>query len=400
MKRLILMISSVAVVAIALGALAYSTFAKTHLGATPWTEPASIDDVVDSVLADREAKIEEGVDVDFGDERQINVLVLGLDSRKANVEPHCDAIHMFTLDLQDWTIHITSVPRGTYAYIPPGTYADNEYYLANACSFAGLDYGIEQIEKVVGVKADYVATVGFSQVLGIMRILDLPTTESLQWLRHRQSYAIGDPQRSHNQALFMKDLIVNQANKLRSDVGPALEYVLYTVIDTDMDYATARALVQGYLDANIDQRPDDITLTMKPYHETQDLHLNFDDPHDQVQPLLDYLIPYLSKEDLSQRTIEDVQGELVQYMNDRLDSSEPVSDIVEKQLWLQVEDHDTREQMHYDFISRYAQEIVDDQPDEAFDVISDYIFEEQTIGETDYADLGKQLLTELIRVEI
>lgn len=400
MKRLILLTFAAAVIVLSLGALSFSTFAKNHPVQNPWQAPASLEDVVDEVLADRKAKIEQGEDVDFGDENEINVLVLGLDARKGWQEPHCDGIHMFTLNIEDWTVHITSVPRGTYAYIPPGTYADNEYYLANACAFAGLDYGIEQIEKVAGVKADYVATVGFSQVLGIMRALDLPTTESLQWLRHRQSYAIGDPQRSHNQAVFMKDLIIGQADKLRGDFGAAMEYLIYSTVNTDMDYDVARALIEGYIDAELDQRPEDITLSMRPHHVVQDYHLDLENPEEQIQPLLDYLKPYLSKEDLSGRSLEDIQSELVSYMESRLVSSESVADIMNKQLWLQVEDHDTREQMHYDFTEKYVREILDEDPDKALDVITTYIFEKQTIGEEEYERLGRELMEELMRIEV
>lgn len=400
MKRLILLTFAAAVIVLSLGALSFSTFAKNHSVQNPWQAPASMEDVVDEVLADRKAKIEQGEDVDFGDENEINVLVLGLDARKGWQEPHCDGIHMFTLNIEDWSVHITSVPRGTYAYIPPGTYPDNEYYLANACAFAGLDYGVEQIEKVAGVQADYVATVGFSQVLGILRSLDLPTTASLQWLRHRQSYAIGDPQRSHNQAVFMKDLIVGQADKLRGDFGAAMEYLIYSTVNTDMDYDVARALIEGYLDADLDRRPEDITLSMRPHHVVEDYHLDLENPDEQIQPLLDYLKPYLSKEDLSGRSIEDIQAELVGYMEERLDSSESVSDIMNKQLWLQVEDHDTREQMHYDFTEKYVREIIDEDPDKALDVITTYIFEKQTIGEEEYEELGRELMQKLMRIEV
>jgi len=395
------LLSLVAVVIIfSLGALGYSTFAKNAIAHTPWEQPASMDEVVDAILADRTQKIEAGEIVDFGDENEINVLVLGLDARKGNQEPRCDGIHMFTLSLDDWSVHITSVPRGTYTYIPPGTYPKTEYYLANACAYAGLDYGVSQIEKVVGVKADYVATLGFSQVLGIMRSLNLPTTESLQWLRHRQSYAIGDPQRSHNQAVFMKDLIITQASKLRGEFGTAFQYIVYSMIDTDMDYKVARALMEGYLSADIDEREESITLSMRPHYVTQDYHLDFDNPDEQIDALISYLKPFLSEEDLSGRTLSDIQDELTSYIEDRLDANDDVNDLIEKQIWLQVEDEDLREELHFAIIDSYVRSIVDKDPNTALDAITQYIFEKQTLGEENYAALGRDLMTELMRVEV
>jgi anionic cell wall polymer biosynthesis LytR-Cps2A-Psr (LCP) family protein len=140
-------------------------------------------DAVDIVIEARRAELSASDEVAFGTDTQINILALGLDSRKEGNWQHCDAIHMITLDLSDWSMVITSVPRGTYSPLPPGReYKETDYYISNACAFGNLDYGVAQIERIVGVKADYVATVGFSQALGIFRALDMPTTETLQWV--------------------------------------------------------------------------------------------------------------------------------------------------------------------------------------------------------------------------
>ncbi len=400
MKRWIFLVIILILTVASLLILGYFAFIKQHAIASPWQRPATLEEVADEVLADRLKKINEGETVDFGSEHEINVLVLGLDSRKGNVEPHCDAIHMFTLNTDDWSVHVTSVPRGTYAYIPPGNLPEHEYYLANACSYAGLDYGVSQIEKVVGVKADYVATVGFSQVLGIMRALELPTTESLQWLRHRQSYAIGDPQRSHNQAVFMRDLVLTQSNKLRGDFGNTLQYLLYSMVNTDMDYKVARALINGYLKSDIDERPDDFTLSMKPYHQTQDLHLDFQNPEKQIEELLEHIRPFLSDEDLSDRPLNEIQSELIDYLDERIASDESVADVVEKQLWLQVEDEIERERLHYLFIEKYSRANAEERSGEILDLLTEYIIEKEVFEQDEYARLGKELLGELIRVEL
>lgn len=365
-------------------------------GGSPWQETPEISAVVVDVADMRKSKLSDSK-TDFGDATHINVLVLGLDGRKGVTEPHCDAIHMFSLDIENWTIEVTSVPRGTYAYIPPGNYASNEYYLANACSFAGLDYGIEQIEKIIGVKADYRVTAGFSQVLGILRIFDLPTTDSLQWLRHRRGYAIGDPQRSHNQAVFMKDFIVNEGGRLRNEAAKSLFYVVYSIIDTDMDFGTARALLDGYLAADIDKRPDDIVLNMKPYYETQDLHLNLENPDVQVQALVDFLKPRTSKEDLSDKPLSDFQNDLITYIELQL-KEKSVAGLFNQQLWLQVEDHDKREEFHFRFLEKYSLELInEDKKSEAIDLISGYISEKETLGEEQSVKLGRGLMANVVQ---
>ncbi|MFA6522668.1 MAG: LCP family protein [Patescibacteria group bacterium] len=365
----------------------------THEGYQAWR----LESVVDTVLADRTAALtENGEGEAFGSEDEINILLLGLDARKGTENPHCDAIHMFTLNVEDWTVHITSVPRGTYTYIPPGNYASTEYYLANACAFAGLDYGIQQIEKVVGVKADYYVTVGFSQVTGILRIFDMPTTESLQWLRHRQSYQIGDPQRSHNQAVFMKDMIASQGQVLESRASTPLLYLLYTFVDTNMTFGTMQTLVGGFLNAKIYERPEAITLEMKPFYETVDYHLDLEDPDAQLQRLIARVAPYLSKADLSGKTLSDIQGELTAYLDAQLELDGGYEIVMEQELWAQVENDELREDYQYKFLEQFVYATYETDYANAVDAITTYILEKNVMEESAWEEKGKGLLAHII----
>lgn len=351
--------------------------------------------VVDAVLAARKAETLNVNDVPFGDNDTVNILVLGIDSRKEGQEQHCDAIHMVSVNTKDWTVLVTSVPRGTYAYIPPGNYAENEYYLANACGFAGLDYGISQIEHIVGVKADYIVTAGFSQVLGILRTLQLPTTESLQWLRSRQTYAIGDPQRSQNQAVFLKDVAVKFLDG--DGIPDVVFHLLYTFVDTDMDYATAKTLYDGLLVHHIHDRPNDIALTMKPHYDVQDIHFDPANASVQIEKLLATLQGRLSPFDLSNRTIDEVQADLVAYLSDVIAGKQgTIDDVMSRKLWLQVENAGQREDFHYQFIAAAAEKLNVTDHTAAVQMVADYIIEEQTLGLSIWETKGRSLLTTLV----
>lgn len=354
-----------------------------------------VESAVDKVItARRDAVLNTSSNVPFGENNEINILILGIDSRKEGSEQHCDAIHMLTVDTQNWTMLMTSVPRGTYAYIPPGNYEETEYYLANACAFAGLDYGIDQIERIVGVKADYTVTVGFSQVYGILGALQLPTVESLQWLRHRRSYQIGDPQRSQNQAVFMKDLALKFLDG--DGLSTPMLYLLYTFIDTDMDFATVKALHDGMIASSIATRPDDIVLAMKPEYETVDMHLDFTNPDPQIAALLDRIRAVTSKDDLSDRTISEVQTDLVSYLDGALASGESVANEMDAQLWRQIVDDDERERFHYAFVEAYAYELLATDHDAAVQLVADYILEKQTLGIPAWEEKGRALLDRLL----
>jgi len=355
--------------------------------------------IVDGLLKKRQQSILEDDVVDFGDDTHLNILVLGLDSRQDtdSADAHCDAIHMFELDIKNWKIKIISVPRGTYSWIPGGPYAATDYYLANACAFAGLDYGVSQIENIVGVKSDYVVTVGFSQVMGIARLLGLPSTETLQWLRHRHSYQIGDPQRSHNQAVFMKDLLVGHLDLFRGKFSIPMQYVFYTMVDTDMDFATARALLNGYLESNIDKRQEHITLEMRPWYATVDYHFNEEQAQEQIDSLSEYIGPFLSHDDFSGMTFAEVQAELVSSIRVALDSGYSVKNFVDHTIWLQIEDEQTREIIQFDIVSMYAAELARTEIGTAIDLMTQYIFEKEALGLTDWTEKGKEELENMLQ---
>ncbi len=357
-----------------------------------------VDSAVNAVLLARKAAVMDNDDVPFGNDQTVNILVLGIDSRKEGLEQHCDAIHMVSINTKDWTVLVTSVPRGTYAYIPPGNYADNEYYLSNACAFAGLDYGVEQIERVVGVKADYVVTAGFSQVLGILRTIQLPTTESLQWLRSRQTYKIGDPQRSQNQAVFLKDVAVKLLDG--DGIPDLLFHILYTFVDTDMPESTAKALYDGLLVHSLHNRPDDIVLAMKPHYDVKDIHFDPANASAQVDALLAKLRGRLNRFDLASRTLEDVQHDLEAYLEDVLAGKEgTVQGVIDQQLWLQVEDESARESFQFQFMEAYVKKLNESNHTAAVQYIADYILEKQTLGSLIWEVKGRALLETLLGKE-
>lgn len=387
----LLLLSTVASTVVAGGLLFVKPAPSQSLEAA---EPPAWDAVGDVIEA-RRAEIDSASEVPFGSDTQINILTLGIDSRKEGQEQHCDAIHMVTLDLSDWSILITSVPRGTYSPLPPGReYKETDYYVSNACAFGGLEYGVTQIERIVGVQADYTATVGFSQALGIFRALDMPTTETLQWLRHRQSYAIGDPQRSQNQAVFMKDVALQLLGG--DGISTLLMHVLYSLVDTDLDFKTAQALYNAYRAAGIAERPDDISLTMKPYYETQEYHFDPENADAQIDALITSLQGRLSPDDLSNRSLEELQIELEAFLRESLASTESVEHAYNEQLWRQIEDEDTREELHFRFMEKYLRELEDTDHDKAVEIVTDYVLEKQYYGLTEWEAKGRELLATLV----
>ncbi len=360
-------------------------------------EPA-VKDAVSAVLKSREAEILQTGDASFGDKDTINILTLGIDSRKEGAYAHCDAIHMVSLNVKTWTMSIISVPRGTTSSLPSiagHTYLTTDYYLANACYFGGLDYGVKQIEKVAGVKADYVATVGFSEAIGIFRALNLPTTDTLEFLRHRRSYQIGDPQRSANQGTFMKDVLLKLTSGDR--IPTPFLYMMFKFIHTDMDFSTAKALYDAYYASDIGHRANDIGLVMKPEYAVKEMHFDPGTADQQVGALIDFLKGKVSSDDLSLRSIDDIQLELVTYLRAGLSKADVVKRVYDAQVWQQVENEDDREELEFRYLDKYVLQIVGSNPQAAEQAIADYILEKDYYGLTVWKDKGARLLDSFLK---
>ena len=397
MRRLAIIIptSFVLAVMILFGSFVNQPSAPHDLAAA---EPA-VKDAVAAVLKSREAEILREGDASFGDKDTINILTLGLDSRKEGTYAHCDAIHMVSFNVKTWTVTIISVPRGTTSPLPPiagHTYLSTDYYLSNACYFGGLDYGVRQIEAVAGVKAAYVATVGFSEAIGIFRALNLPTTDTLEFLRHRRSYQIGDPQRSANQGVFMKDILI----KLTSGdkIPTPFLYLMYKFIHTDMDFATVKALYDAYYAVGIGQHPESIVLAIKPEYAVKEMHFDPGNADQQVGALIDFLKGKVSSDDLSLRSIDDLQAELVTYLRDGLTKDDVVKRVFEAQVWQQVEDEDEREELEFRYLDRYVEQLVTRDPQAAEQAIADYILEKEYYGLTVWKDKGARLLDSFLKL--
>lgn len=330
----------------------------------------------------------------FGDKNTINVLLLGADSRYNVTSTRCDAIHMLSFDVKNWKITITSVPRGTYTYLKG--YPQSQSYMANACAVLGIDGTKKRIENLIGTKADYTLTIGYGQLYGILRELGAPTTQSVEWLRNRKTFLIGDPQRSHNQAVFIKDLITKEIDKFGSDLTLPVEQVVFSFTNSDIDFASAHALLVGFKNAGISAHPENIQLAMKPYYKTIDYHFDFTNPTSSLKSVGIRGAGSSNPSD-TRITLKTEQQQIISYIKNILNRKQPLGlrDIVKKQLWLQIEDENTRENLEYSAVKMYAAQFKT--TDEKIKFVSDYIMEKQAFGQDAWAQKGQDLMEQVAK---
>jgi len=352
---------------------------------------------IENILDSRQIKNPEEITVDlFGEDGVVRILFIGLDSRVGQESGHCDAIQLISIDTNSTgTIAITAVPRGTYSPLPPGKgTTSTDYYVSNACGLGGLDYGINQIEKILGVKADYLVVVGFSETMGILRYLHLPTTETLQWLRNRHGYAIGEPQRAHNHSTFIKQMLINFVPTEKTKLDTGLQYVLYNLIKTDLSFAETQKILDAISNIDIANHPEKIQLSMRPLYSVQDISYDPENIAENLEKTLGPISHLLSKDDYSDVSEETLQANLLSIIEKNKDNPEFISWAYENNLWLQIEDDEQSLAVQFDLLTTYLDLLPSNS--ECQPVLADYILEMENRGETVWQIKGKDLLVQRI----
>src|SRR3989339_23730 len=334
---------------------------------------------------------EEKIIDPFGEDKMVQILFIGLDTRVGQKNGHCDAIQLISIDNNTETITITAVPRGTYSPLPPGTgILPSDYYVSNACGLGGLEYGIQQIEKILGIKADYLVVVNFSETLGIFRYLHLPTTETLQWLRNRHGYAIGEPQRAHNHSSFIKQMMIKFVPTKKSKLDTPLQYILYKLIKTDLSFAQAQEIIDAVSAMDIANHPEKIILSMRPLYPVQDIPYDPERIDEYLDQTLGPIKNQLSKDDYSGAPGETVQEKLLNLIEKNKNNPEFISWAWQNNLWLQIEDAHQRLATQYDLLVCYLPLLSDEKERES--VIVDYILEMENRDESVWHKKAKDLL--------
>lgn len=312
-------------------------------------------------------------------DKEYNILLLGLDARRGDAKPRCDAIHIFSFSSFSDNLIITSLPRGTRINIP--NVASESAYLSNNCHINGIDDTISEIEKISGIKIDAYVTAGFSEVLGLLRTVNLPTTSTLQYLRNRR-YGIGDYQRSHNQAVFLKDMILAHFEQIYNLPKNFRKFV-YRSLDTNLNYETAEYLLELMAQKKIYQHEENINLVTKPERSryVKELHIDIENNSGQGQ--------------LADKDFIDYQNNLKKYLNNLIETSvnfinsgnrSKAFNILKtpfaQNIWWQVEDEKTRDEIHFDLFTVFLDSHEDQLTKER--LIEEYIAEMKLFNKNEY----------------
>jgi hypothetical protein len=160
-------------------------------------------------------------------------------------------------------IEITSIPRDTYCDLGyPDTTSFNHITNARALGMPGF---MKRVEEIVGRGAiRYYVEVGFSQVMGILELLGYKDpAQTLKFLRARKTLRGGDIQRSHNQAVFMRQSLISKFDLLTGTSGELLLAAGLQFVNTNLTKEFCQGLIYKLRDVGFPgRRPDAVRLRM------------------------------------------------------------------------------------------------------------------------------------------
>lgn len=137
-------------------------------GETPSSESQKIVDSLPLVqtvsAAPKDEKVEkdkpEGTVVDVSDLKdKINILILGVDTRGEELEGRTDAMIVLSLDKENQTTKMLSIPRDSYVEIVGKGIQDK---ITHAYAFGGLEMATDTVEEMLDIEIDHHLVLNFS----------------------------------------------------------------------------------------------------------------------------------------------------------------------------------------------------------------------------------------------
>jgi anionic cell wall polymer biosynthesis LytR-Cps2A-Psr (LCP) family protein len=197
--------------------------------------------------------------------RLINILVIGIDSRLSARHARADALHLVTVNPDSAIVEIMSIPRDSYVDLG---YPDTTHF--NIIANAKMTGNKVLMRKVSGLcnrgPVNYYIEVGFSQAMGILEMLGYgDPVSTLQFLRTRRTLPGGDIQRAHNQALFMRQNLIDKFPLLTGVTGEVIVTAGLNFVTTNLTREFCQGLIYNLQTRGFpEHREDAVRLRMLP----------------------------------------------------------------------------------------------------------------------------------------
>jgi hypothetical protein len=139
----------------------------------------------------------------------------------------------------------------------------------------------------------------------MMSLFGYKSTETLQVLRSRKSFAIGDYQRVYNQAQFVKQLMVRHYNTLTGTFQPVFINGILVLVKTNMKNSEITNIFSNLEQNNFTASPENISIKIRPSLKANYKVFDFSNPEMIVQMKKQLGLDKIAKRDTSAFTPTD-----------------------------------------------------------------------------------------------
>ena len=133
---------------------------------------------------------------------------------------------------------------------------------------------------------------------------------------------------------------------------------------------------------------------MRPAFAVIDIPYNPENLDKKVQALIDPLIHLLPKDDYSGETEPQIQDRLLKQISAGIENQDFMLWAYDNSLWLQIDDQEKREYVHFDLLTRYLKTLDDKVKQE--ELLADYINEMKVQDLGVWEMNGRELLNNLL----
>lgn len=335
-------------------------------------EDTSKNDKTSATQTDSSLQIEEDRSAGFSiqtfppNAKRINIALIGTDGRIGHPGGHADANHIISILPDYGKIEIISIPRDTYVDCgyddSTGLNKLTVYYLG-----AGRQAYLKKIAEIASLNSiPYYVEFGFSQALGILRWLGFNSSETLQLLRSRKSFAIGDYQRVYNQAQFIRQNLISHFDLFNGPLKSVIIHGLLSLVNTNLTYDQLSSFLDELDKKNFKSSTDNVVIKVRPSLKVNFKVLDFSDPKS-VEMLRNKLnLDQIAKQDTSAFQPKDFQLYLTNKLNKLLDEASldtakspakvisKLSNYYDQKIWLQISD----DELSLKYSKRFAELLI------------------------------------------
>lgn len=314
-------------------------------------------DISDSLLLMGEDTSASSSKNAFGNAKRINIALIGVDGRFGSSGGHADANHVLSIMPEIGKVEIISIPRDTYVYCgyedSTGLNKLTVFYMAR-----GKKAYLDTIAKIARLgSVPYYIEFGFSQAMGILRWLGFNSSQTLQVLRTRKSFAVGDYQRVYNQAQFIRQAMVRNFGLLNGPLRPVVLRGILALVRTNLNYEKLSEIAESLNQTSFAESADNISIKVRPSLRVNFKVFDFSN-QENVSSLRNQLnLDHIAEKDTTAFSPKDFQGYLSKKIEGIIFSAakdtlknptiaiNKVKNIYSQKVWLQIAD--TQKSLNY-----------------------------------------------------